>query len=201
LACADQVNRGLRRTALLGIPASILLAMILGSSVPMSRRVAFVFLVSAADLLTFAGSCNYLSRRERGEVVARYWFGPLTTAITGLSWGSLAVIALPSPSHIDLRAVYLIFVLGTSATYVVGASARRLYYYTSQVPMLVLVGSVFVLSGDRVTRLLGLAVPIYFVVMTSLHHEVHGVVVSELELRERKRRGERASPRGQRAAP
>jgi len=38
LACGDQVNRGLRRSALLGIPASTLLAMILGSSVP--RRAA-----------------------------------------------------------------------------------------------------------------------------------------------------------------
>ena len=34
------------------------------------------------------------------------------------------------------------------------------------------------------TRLLGIAVPIYFIVMTSLHHEVHAVVVSELQLRE-----------------
>jgi diguanylate cyclase (GGDEF)-like protein len=185
LACADQVNRALRRTALLGIPASILLAMILGSSVPMSRRVAFVVLVSTADLLTFAGSCNYLARRRGGEVVSRYWFGPFTTGITGMAWGSAALIALPSAQHIDLRAVYLIFVLGTSATYVVGASARRLYYYTSQIPMLTMVGCAFVLSGDRVTRLLGFAVPIYFIVMTSLHHEVHGVVVSELELRER----------------
>ena len=33
--------------------------------------------------------------------------------------------------------------------------------------------------------MLGLAVPIYFIVMTSLHHEVHTVVVSELQLRER----------------
>ena len=42
----------------------------------------------------------------------------------------------------------------------------------------------FVIQSDRVTRLLGLAVPIYFAVMTSMHHEVHSVVVSELELRE-----------------
>jgi diguanylate cyclase (GGDEF)-like protein len=185
LACADQVNRALRRTALLGIPASTLLAVILGSSVASSRRVAFVALVSIADLATFAGSCRYLARRARGEVLDHYWFGPFSTAITGLAWGSLAVIGLPSAQHVDLRAVYLLFVCGTSATYVVGASARRLYYYTSQLPMLVLVGAAFVIQGDRVTRLLGFAVPIYFAVMTALHHEVHGVVVSELQLRER----------------
>ncbi|HEY5012351.1 MAG TPA: GGDEF domain-containing protein, partial [Acidimicrobiia bacterium] len=185
LACADQVNRALRRTALLGIPASTLLALILGSSVATSRRVAFVALVTVADLATFTGSCRYLARRARGEVLDHYWFGPFSTAITGLAWGSLAVIGLPSAHHVDLRAVYLLFVCATSATYVVGASARRLYYYTSQLPMLVLVGAAFVSQGDRVTRLLGFAVPIYFAVMTSLHHEVHGVVVSELQLRER----------------
>jgi diguanylate cyclase (GGDEF)-like protein len=184
-ACADHVNRALRRTALLGIPASTLLALILGSSVPTSRRVAFVVFVSVADLATFMGSCRYLARRQRGESVHHYWFGPFSTALTGLAWGSLAVIGLPSAQHVDLRAVYLLFVCGTSATYVVGASARRLYYYTSQVPMLVLVAVAFLTQSDRVTHLLGFAVPIYFAVMTSLHHEVHGVVVSELQLRER----------------
>jgi diguanylate cyclase (GGDEF) domain len=184
-ACTDQVNRALRRTALLGIPASTLLALILGSSVSTPRRVTFVAFVWLADLATFAGSCRYLARRQRGEVLNHYWFGPFSTAITGLAWGSLAVIALPGARHVDLRAVYLLFVCGTSATYVVGASARRLYYYTSQVPLLVLVSVAFLAQGDRVTRLLGFAVPIYFLVMTSMHHEVHGVVVSELELRER----------------
>ena len=50
--------------------------------------------------------------------------------------------------------------------------------------MLGVVGVAFIASGDRVTRLLGFAVPIYFIVMTSLHHEVHTVVVSELQLQE-----------------
>ena len=62
--------------------------------------------------------------------------------------------------------------------------ARRLYYFTSQIPMLGVVGIAFLASGDRVTHLLGFAVPIYFIVMTSLHHEVHTVVVSELQLQE-----------------
>jgi diguanylate cyclase (GGDEF)-like protein len=50
--------------------------------------------------------------------------------------------------------------------------------------MLTLVAVAFLAQGDRVTHLLGLAVPIYFAVMTSMHQEVHGVVVSELQLRE-----------------
>ncbi|MDQ1468389.1 MAG: diguanylate cyclase [Actinomycetota bacterium] len=185
LACADHVNRAMRKSSLLGIPASTLLVLILGSSVPAPRRIAFVALVTVTNLLTFAGSCSYLARRQRGEVVRNYWFGPFSTATISLAWGSLAVIALPSARHVDLRAVYLLFVCGSSATYVVGAAARRLYYYTSQVPMLALVMGAFVTSGDRSTVLLGLAIPIYFGVMTSMHHEVHGVVISELQLRER----------------
>src|SRR4029078_5967011 len=101
------------------------------------------------------------------------------------AWASRALFPLPDARHhADLRAVYLLFIVGTSATNVVGAAARRLYYFTSQIPMLGVVGIAFIASGDRVTRLLGFAVPIYFIVMTSLHHEVHTVVVSELQLQE-----------------
>lgn len=185
LACGDQVNRAILRSSLLGIPASTLLAFIIGPSVSTHRRVVFVLLVSAADLIAFAASLWYVARRRRGEVVRHYWLGPVTTALIGLAWASLALIALPNSKHDDLRAVYLLFVCGTSATYVVGAAARRLYYFTSQVPLLGVVGIAFITSGDRVTRLLGFAIPIYFIVMTSLHHEVHSVVISELELQER----------------
>jgi diguanylate cyclase (GGDEF)-like protein len=184
-ACDDQVNRALLRSSLLGIPASILLALIIGSSVPAPNRVAFVLFVSVADLAAFAGSMWYLGRRKHGEVIHKYWFGPFSTALVGLAWASMAVIALPDASHTDLRAVYLLFVCGASATYVVGAAARRLYYYSSQVPMLLVVTVAFFVSGDRATVLLAFAVPIYFVVMTALHHDVHTLVISELQLKER----------------
>ena len=173
------------RSSLLGIPASALLALIIGSSVSSQRRLTFVLFVSLADLVTFGGSLRYLARRRHGEVVRHYWFGPASTALIGLAWASMALIALPDARHDDFRAVYLLFVCGTSATYVVGAAARRLYYFASQIPMLGVVGVAFISSGDRVTRLLGFAVPIYFIVMTALHHEVHSVVISELQLQER----------------
>jgi len=176
--------RALRRSSLLGIPASILLAIIFGASVPTSRRVAFVALVTFADIITMTCAMRYLSRRRRGEVIERYGIGLLCTALVGLAWASPALFALPGSENIELRTVYLLFVCGVSATYVVGTAARRLYFFVAQLPMLIPVGIAFTLSGDRVTRLLGCAVPIYFVVMTSLHQEVHGVVVSELQLRE-----------------
>jgi len=183
-ACDDQVNRALRRSALLGIPASSLLALIIGASVPLANRIAFVMFVSVADIVTFIGANWYLARRKRGDVLRQYWFGAFSTALIGLAWASMSVIALPDARHTDLRAVYLLFVCGASATYVVGSAARRLYFYASQVPMLGVVAVAFFLSGDRSTVLLAFAVPIYFGVMTSLHQEVHAVVISELQLKE-----------------
>jgi diguanylate cyclase (GGDEF)-like protein len=176
--------RALWRSSLLGIPASTLLALILGNSVPSSRRIGLVVFVSIADVVTMLSAGHYLRMRRRGETVGRYPLGLICTMIIAVAWGSPAVFALPGPHNVDLRAVYMLFVCGSSATYVVGTAARRLYFYASQLPMLIPVAIVFMASGDRVTRLLGFAVPIYFVVMTSLHHEVHAVVVSELQLRE-----------------
>jgi diguanylate cyclase (GGDEF)-like protein len=183
-ACLDQVMRALWRSSLLGIPASTLLALILGSSVPTSRRIGLVVFVSIADVVTMLSAGRYLRRRRRGELIRRYPAGLLCTMLLAIAWGSPAVFALPGSQNVELRAVYLLFVCGCSATYVVGTAARRLYFYASQIPMLLPVAIVFTASGDRVTRLLGFAVPIYFIVMTSLHHEVHAVVVSELQLRE-----------------
>src|SRR6476646_1375840 len=89
LACDDQVNRGLLRTSLLGIPASILLALIIGNTVPVAQRAAFVLFVSVADIATFLGSVWYRNRRKRGIVLRGYWFGPFSTALVGLSWASM----------------------------------------------------------------------------------------------------------------
>src|SRR4029077_2549458 len=52
------------------------------------------------------------------------------------------------------------------------------------IPMLGVVSIAFFVSGDRATVLLACAVPIYFGVMTSLHQEVHLLVISELGLKE-----------------
>lgn len=184
VACLDQIIRAQWRSALLGIPASTLLALILGSSVPASRRVALVAFVSVTNVVTMITATTYLRRRRRGEVLNRFTPGLLCGILVSVAWSSPAIFALPGPKDVDLRTVYLLFVLGCSATYVVGTAARRLYFYATQIPLLVPIAIVFMSSDDRVTRLLGFAVPIYFIVMTSLHHEVHGVVVSELQLRE-----------------
>ena len=182
LACDDQAYASVLKTALLGIPASLLLVVILGSSVSAGERIAFVAFVAAANVSSFFVSRSYLARRRRGSQLPARWAGPSCLAATGLAWGSLAVMGLPA--DLGLRAVYLLFVCGVSATYVVGTAARRSFYFASQIPMLGLVFLGFVFAGDETSRLLGFALVIFFGVMTVLHHEVHAVVVSELQLRE-----------------
>jgi len=184
-ASADQVNRALRRSALVGLPASSLLALILGTSVPLSHRLAFMAFVWVADVVMFSTSGWYLQRRRRGELIDRYWQGPCSACLLGLAWGSLAVIALPNARHADLRSVCLLFACATSASYTVGTAARRLYFYACQVPLLGATTIAFAASSDRASRLFGLAIPIYFVLMTTMHNEVHTLVMSELQLRER----------------
>ena len=183
-ACDDQVVLAVWRSALVGIPASLLLALILGSSVPTPARVEFVVLVSVADIVCFGILSSYRRRRRRGETVEHFWMGPCCAALIGLAWGSLALIGLPDAQHVALRTIYLLFVAGTSATYVVGAAARRLYYWSSQLPLVIPPAIVFLRSDDQITRLLGVAIVIYFGVMTVLHRDVHTLVLSELMLRQ-----------------
>jgi diguanylate cyclase (GGDEF)-like protein len=184
LSCLDQVHASLRRSALVGIPASALLAVTLHSAVPAGRLVAFVCLVSAADVAMFVVSGSYLARRQGGQSPR----GSLTLVASvgiGAAWGALAVIALPDVHHVEFRTVYLLFACGVSATMVVGAAASRPHYFAGQLPMLVLIFVSFSFSGDGTTRMLGFAVPIYFSVMTALHYEVHRLVISEVSLRAR----------------
>src|SRR3954463_11472480 len=177
VACTDQVHRALARTSLGGIPASSLLVLILGASVPLASRLTFVALVTVADIVLFVIARRYLAARRAGRTPS-VWTAPIGVAGVGAAGGSLAVYGLPDGHHVELRAVYLLFVCGVSATYVVGAAARRLYYFASQAPMLLLVTGGFVMADDRVTQLLALAVPVYFVLMTALHHDVHQLVIS-----------------------
>jgi diguanylate cyclase (GGDEF)-like protein len=167
----------------MGLPASAVLAMIVGTAVPLAHRVIFVGFVWIADVVCFVAAGSYLRRRATGELITQSWPGAVAVGLIGFAWGSLALVGLPSAEHDDLRAIYLLFVCAVASTYVVGTAARRLYFYAATIPLFVPVLVVFVSSTDRSTRLLGLAVPIYFVVMATMHHEVHSVVVSEIGLR------------------
>src|SRR5258708_2606877 len=97
--------RALWRSSLLGIPASTLLAVILGSSVPASRRIGLVVFVSIADIVTMVSAGRYLRLRRRGEFVGRYPAGLFCTMLIAVAWGSPALFALPGSHNVELRAV------------------------------------------------------------------------------------------------
>ncbi len=172
------------RSTLLGIPGAAVLAAILGESVPFANRVAFVAAVSAADIFAFVASWIYLRRRKRGLPVGNWSPGIVGAMLVGFAWALPVFIAFPDTQHVELRAVFLLFACATSATSVVGAAARRSYFYATQAAMLLPITVVFLFSTERVTNLLGYAIPIYFASMSSLHHDAHRIVVSELTLRE-----------------
>src|SRR4051794_12315676 len=164
VACLDQVNRALVRSSLIGIPAASLLAVIIGDAAPVNRRVIFVLFVALADIFTFVAARIYERRRAAGESFRAYPLTIVGAASIGAAWGSLSYLGFPDSHHVELRCVYLLFLVGCSATYIVGAAARRTYFFAPQVPMLGIVMVRYVTSGDRVTMLLGVAVPIYFIV-------------------------------------
>ena len=184
LACLDAVNRAVMRSTLLGIPGAAVLAAILGESVPYANRVAFVAAVTVADIFAFCSSWAYLRRRKQGRPVGNWIPGIIGAVLVGFAWALPVFIAFPSAQHVELRAVFLLFACATSATSVVGAAAQRSYFYATQAAMLLPITIVFLLSSERITHLLGYAIPIYFASMSSLHHDAHRVVVSELTLRE-----------------
>jgi diguanylate cyclase (GGDEF)-like protein len=65
----------------------------------------------------------------------------------------------------------------------VGSAARRDVFYAFQIALLVPTEVACLIAPDRTTRLLAIAIPIYFATMSVLHRELHSVVLSELRLR------------------
>lgn len=184
LACLDQVNRAELRSAPFAIPSAVLLAIIFGTAVPLANRVVFVLLVSVAAVCQLAIARDYLARRAHDQPIHLWWAGRAAAAANGMAWASVPLIAFPPADRVELRIVYLLFVCGVAATAAIGTAAERSYFYAYEMPLLVVTTVTFFASPDRITHLISFAIPLYFAVLAFLHHDVHHVVVSELELRE-----------------
>jgi diguanylate cyclase (GGDEF)-like protein len=181
--CLDQVNRSLLRGVWLTPPATLVLVWILGDAVPLGRRLLWMTLVQLAAAASLASALRYRRRRREGKVYTRWPLGLLAGLYGGFAWASVTVIALPGPDHVELRAMCALFACGVSSTNMVGSAARRSNFYAFQLPLMLTITAVFIGDDDRVTRLLGYAVPIYLVTVILLYHEVNRVVVSEIELK------------------
>jgi diguanylate cyclase (GGDEF)-like protein len=184
LACIDQVNRSTRRSGFAAPLAAALLVIIFGTSVPQSKMIAWAVTATLVTGLAVAGAALYLRRRRLGLPVHRWIVGPISSARTGLAWASVPLFAFPPADHYELRAIYLVPLCGMSAANTVGSAARSSYFFPFQLGLLVPIDVVCLLADDRPTRILGLVIPVYFMVLIGLHVEVHSVVLSELQLRE-----------------
>jgi diguanylate cyclase (GGDEF)-like protein len=180
--CLDHVNTMLLRGTLFGIAGAGVLALLLGDSVPAHRRLVWFALVSVATICSFLAAVAYQWRR-RTTLLTRWPAGFVTTVLLALAWASIAWIAFPGPEHGALRAVILLFCLATSASGIVSAGASRVRFYAYQVPLIVPLSLTYFVSSDHVTRLLGIAFPIYLVGMSAMHNEVYKVITSEMRLR------------------
>ncbi len=166
-----------------GIAGAGVLALLLGDSVPASRRELWFAIVTLATICSFLAAVAYQWRRRR--VVMTHWIpGFVTTVGVALAWSSIAWIAFPDAQHDSLRAVILLFCLATSASGIVSAGASRTRFYAYQIPLIVPLSVEYFTSPDHVTKMLGIAFPIYLVGMSAMHHEVHKVVTSEMRLRQ-----------------
>ncbi len=181
--CLEQTNRSILRGAPLGLPASLVLANILGDSTPTSSRIALVVLVTGANVFGLVSVWAYRVRRRAGVEITRWWPIPAYGFLVGIAWSSVSLFGFPGPEHVELRAVIAMFAAGVSATQIVSAAAHRAYFYAAQIPLLGVMGVVFLASDERVTHLIGYAVLIYGIAMVSLHHDVNRIVVNEIELK------------------
>ena len=181
--CLDQAHRASLRSAPLGPPAAALLAFTLGDAVDWPRKALFIALVTAANAWGFGEALVYTRRRRAGREAPAIW--PLMTyaVAMGVGWASLTIIGFPGADRVELRTVIALFIAGVSATSVVQAASFRPFFWAAQVPLVGIPTVVFLVDGERVTRMLGLAMQIYFGVMAMLHFEVNRTVVSEIELK------------------
>jgi diguanylate cyclase (GGDEF)-like protein len=184
LACLDQVNRSVLWAGIAGPAGAILLVFIFGHTLPWEQTVAWATTVAVVNLVSAWIAALYLRKRRRNESVGRWPLGPVTLGLTGLAWGSLPFFVFVPVSHYDLRAIYLIVLCAASAANAIGAAARRSYFLPFQLALMLPVDLFCLLAHDRSTQLLGLAIPVFLVVMIVLHRQVHRLVLSELRLRE-----------------
>jgi diguanylate cyclase (GGDEF)-like protein len=180
--CLDHVNTMMLRGSMFGIAGAAVLALLLGDSVPAGQRLLWFAIVTTTTTSSFLAALVY-HRRRRRRVLTRWPAGFVTTVANALGWASIAWIAFPDAHHDALRAVILLFCLATSASGIVSAGASRARFYAYQIPLIVPLSATYFASSDHVTKMLGVAFPIYLVGMSAMHQEVHKVVTSEMRLR------------------
>lgn len=182
LACLDQVNRSTRRGTVFAPVAVAALVVLFAPAVSLPALIVWGVVATAVASINVACAELYLRRRRRGIAVRRWRVGLISAAMWGFALSSLPFFAYPSAAHYDLRAIYLVFLCAVSAANAVGTAARRSYFFAFQLALFIPIDVVCLVSADWPTRMMGLVMPVYFLVIVLVHQEVHRVVLSELRL-------------------
>jgi diguanylate cyclase (GGDEF)-like protein len=178
----DSSNRTLRGALPFTVVAIAFIVIALGDTVSPWRKALWAAVMTSTVLASFLCSLWYDRKRRCGPVL--HWRrGIVMSTGIGFGWGALVLIAFPPADEPGLRAFILVFAVGISSVTLLSTAASRARYFAVNVPMTGILTLVYVTSGDNATRRLGLAIPLYFVVMTALHAKVHTIVMSNLRLR------------------
>jgi diguanylate cyclase (GGDEF)-like protein len=181
----DRLDAG-NQTAMRGVPfavvASLLVVFLLGTSVSLERKIVWLAIMFTAVAFALAVGYAYQRKRRRGPIL-RWRTGVIASALIGLGWGSLVLVAFPPARFGSLRAIVLVFAVGISSVTLLSTAASRARFLAVNVPLTSLLAVAYLSSDDHTTRLLGLAIPLYFAVMLLVHNQVHKIVLSEMRLR------------------
>ncbi len=160
---------------------TLILALVVGDVVPLGRRILWGCIVSAAAAYLCLVSWRRLRLRSAGRPAGDGLAGLVGHALLGAAWGSVALIAFPGPEHTDVRAVVILFASITSVlATVASAAAGPSYFAAIQVPLVLPVAFVVGFTDDRLNRLLGIAIPFYFVILATVHRGLHQLATREL---------------------
>lgn len=180
--CLDHVNRMVMRAAPFALPAALLLVVIIGEAVPIGRRLLWIGIVTTGTVLALLSAASYRSRRARGKRPKPAWTY-LTASVIALCWSSIVWVAFPGAAYQEKRAIVLLFSIGVAMSAAVSSAASRARFFAYQSSFAVPLVTAYLASSDNTTRLLGLALPLFFAASVAIHKEVHGVVTREMQLR------------------
>lgn len=182
--CLEQVHRLAYSWVTFTPAGTLLLAGIMGDSVPLSRRLLWAGFVMAASAVMAASSWRFLSLRRAGRPAGNGVPSLVGHALLGTAWGSISLFAFPGPEHTDLRAVIILFAAITSMLGAVAtAAAGPRFFLAVQVPLITPMGLVVGMTDERLNRYLGIAIPLYFAIVAALHRGLHRLMLSELHLK------------------
>jgi diguanylate cyclase (GGDEF)-like protein len=185
LLVSEQLDAGndvVARAVPFTLVAVAILLFAIGDSVPWSRRICWAAIMSFSVLTSLATAAVYRRLRRRGPLV--HWRpGVVASAVVGLAWGSLVLIAFPPAHEVAARAFILVFAVGVSSVTILSTATSRVRFAAVNVPMAALLASAYLRTGDDTTRLLGLAIPLYVVVMTAVHSRVHRIMLNNIRLK------------------